>query len=204
MSEQLIIALGREFGSGGHEIARRLAERFSLPLLEENMLRQIAEEKGLDPERMKRYDESPKTRVLYRTVNGFSNAPEDMIAQMQFDYLRDRAKAGESFLVVGRCAEEVLKEYPGLISIFVLADQWFKKARTMARGAISESEALDLMARRDKRRRSYHNQYCKGKWGDSRNYDMCINSAKLGIQGTTELLERYIRARVHTIRHIEE
>ena len=204
MSEQLIIALGREFGSGGHEIARRLAERFSLPLLEENMLRQIAEEKGLDPEWMKRYDESPKTRVLYRTVNGFSNAPEDMIAQMQFDYLRDRAKAGESFLVVGRCAEEVLKEYPGLISIFVLADQWFKKARTMARGAISESEALDLMARRDKRRRSYHNQYCKGKWGDSRNYDMCINSAKLGIQGTTELLERYIRARVHTIRHIEE
>lgn len=204
MSEQLIITLGREFGSGGHEIARRLAERFSLPLLEENMLRHIAEEKGLDPERVKRYDESPKTRLLYRTVNGFSNAPEDVIAQMQFDYLRDRAKAGDSFLVVGRCAEEILKEYPGRISIFVLADQWFKKERTMARGAISESEALDLMARRDRKRKSYHNQYCKGKWGDSRSYDLCINSAKLGIQGTTDLLERYIRARIHTARHVEE
>ena len=204
MSEQLIIALGREFGSGGHEIARRLAERFSLPLLEENMLRQIAEEKGLDPEHLKRYDESPKTRVFYRTVNGFSNAPEDGIAQMQFDYLRERAKAGESFLVVGRCAEEILKEYPGLISIFVLADQQFKVRRTMARGSISEAEALDLMARRDKRRRSYHNQYCTGKWGDSRGYDLCINSPKLGIQGTVELLEQYIRARIQTGQPAEE
>ena len=204
MSEQLIITLGREFGSGGHEIARRLSERFSLPLLEENMLRHIAEEKGMNPDRMQRYDESPKTRVLYRTVNGFSNAPEDVIAQMQFDYLKERARAGDSFLVVGRCAEEILKGYPGLISIFVLADQWFKKERTMARLAISESEALDLMARRDRKRKSYHNQYCKGKWGDSRSYDLCINSAKLGIQGTTDLLEQYIRARVHTARHVEE
>lgn len=204
MSEQLIVTLGREFGSGGHEIARRLAERFSLPLLEENMLRHIAEEKGLDPDRLERYDESPKTRVFYRTVNGFSNAPEDVIAQMQFQYLRDRAAAGDSFLVVGRCAEEILKEYPGLISIFVLADRWFKKERTMARGAISESEALELMARRDRKRKSYHNQYCKGKWGDSRSYDLCINSAKLGIQGTTDLLEKYIRARIHTMRSVEE
>ena len=196
MSEQLIITLGREFGSGGHEIARRLSERLSLPLLEENMPRHIAEEKGMNPDRMQRYDESPKTRVLYRTVNGFSNAPEDIIAQMQFDYLKERARAGDSFLVVGRCAEEILKGYPGLISIFVLADQWFKKERTMARGAISESEALDLMARRDRKRKSYHNQYCKGKWGDSRSYDLCINSAKLGIQGTTDLLEGYIRARI--------
>ena len=198
-----IITIGREFGSGGHEIARRLSERFSLPLLEENMLRHIAEEKGMNPDRMQRYDESPKTRVLYRTVNGFSNAPEDVIAQMQFDYLKERARAGDSFLVVGRCVEEILKGYPGLISIFVLADQWFKKERTMARGAISESEALDLMARRDRKRKSYHNQYCKGKWGDSRSYDLCINSAKLGIQGTADLLEQYIRARARVLRHTD-
>ena len=204
MAEQLIITLGREFGSGGHEIARRLAERFSLPLLEENMLRHIAEEKGLNPERMERYDEAPRTRVFYRTVNGFSNAPEDVIAEMQFQYLRDRAAAGDSFVVVGRCAEEVLKDYPGRVSIFVLADRWFKVQRTMARGAIPESEALELMSRRDRKRKSYHNQYCKGKWGDSRSYDLCINSAKLGIQGTVDLLERYIRFRIHTMRPVEE
>lgn len=201
MAEQLIIALGREFGSGGHEIARQLAERFSLPLLEENILRQIALERGVNPEELTRYDEQPKSRLLYRTVNGFSNAPGDSIAQMQFQYLWERAQAGESFVVVGRCAEEVLKDQPGLVSIFVLADTWFKAERTMARGNITREEALELMSRRDRKRRTYHNQHCRGKWGDSRNYDICVNSAKLGIRGTTDLLEHYIRRRLRTIYH---
>ncbi len=196
MSNQLIIALGREFGSGGHEVGRLLSQRFGLPLLEENILRHIAEEKGLDSSVMERYDEKPKKHLMYRTVNGFSNAPGDAIAEMQFDYLRERAAAGDSFVVVGRCAEEVLKDYPGLISIFVLADQDFKAQRTMVRGSISREEALLLMERRDKARKTYHNQYCKGKWGDSRSYHLTINSAKLGIEGTVDLLEQYIQARI--------
>lgn len=196
MSDQLIIALGREFGSGGHEIGRLLSQRFSLPLLEENILRHIAEENGLDSEAIERYDEKPKNRLIYRTVNGFSNAPGDAIAQMQFKYLRERAEKGDSFVVVGRCAEHVLKDYPGLISIFVLSDLDFKVARTMARGGIDRDEALALMERRDRARKFYHNQYCKGKWGDSRSYHLTINSAKLGIEGTVDLLEQYIRARI--------
>ena len=201
MAEQMIITLGREFGSGGHEIARLLAHRFSLPLLEANMLRQIAREKGFDPEELERYDEHPKNHLIYRTVNGFNNAPGDSIAQMQFQYLRDRAAEGDSFVVVGRCAEEVLKNRPGLITIFVGADTWFKVERTMAWGKISREEALELMERRDQKRKTYHNQYCKGKWGDARCYDITINSAKLGIQGTADLLERYIRARLRVFYH---
>lgn len=196
MSGQLIIALGREFGSGGHEIARILAERFQLPLLEENMLNHIAEQRGMDPSVLTRYDEAPKNQLFSRTVNGFSNAPQAMVAEMQFHYLRERAQAGESFLVVGRCAEEVLREFPGLVSIFVLADTEFKKQRTMSRDNTSEEEALTLMARQDKKRKAYHNQFCKGKWGDSRNYDLTVNSAKLGIEETAEMLEQYIRARM--------
>ncbi len=198
MQNQLIIALGREFGSGGHEVGRLLSQRFGLPLLEENMLRQIAEAKGLDSSAVERYDEMPKNRILYRTVNGFSNAPGDAVANMQFEYLRERAQAGDSFLVVGRCAEEVLKAYKGLISIFVLADTEFKVKRTMAHGDISREEAVALMEHRDRARKTYHNQYCKGKWGDSRSYHLTINSAKLGIAGTADILEQYIRARIQS------
>lgn len=196
MSEPLIVALGREFGSGGHEIARSLAKRFSLPLYEKNMLEAIAQTRELDMEHLARYDEQPKNRLMYRTVKGFSNAPGDALAQMQFQYLREQADAGRSFVVVGRCAEEVLRGHPGLVSIFVLADRDFKLARTMERGAASQGEAQAILLREDRRRKLYHDQFCKGKWGTSRNYDLTVNSARLGIQGTADILEQYIRARM--------
>lgn len=198
MGNQLIISLGREFGSGGHEIARRLAERFDLPLLEDNILRKIAEENGMDADAAKFYDEKPRLHVLYRTVNGFNNSPESAVMHMQFQYLKKIAEEGKSFLIVGRCAEEILRDYEGMISIFVLADTDFKIQRIMAREDISEDEAMILMDRKNRKRKIYHNQYCKGKWGDSRNYEISINSSKLGIEGTTDLLENYIRERIKT------
>lgn len=199
MSGQLILAVSREFGSGGHEIARTLAEDFGLPLYEENILNKIAEARGVDPGKLARYDELPKNRLMYRTVNGFSNAPEAVIAQMQFDYLKERSAMGESFVVLGRCADEILKGTSGLITIFVLADLPFKTERTMLRGPISEKEAIALIANKDRKRRTYHNQFCKNKWGEAKNYDITINSARLGIQGTIEILEEYIRARIRSV-----
>lgn len=195
MEKQLIISVSREFGSGGHEIASELARRFNLPLYDKNILEQIACKHNLNVQRLAPFDEAPKKIFTSRNVKGFSNSPEEQVAQMQFRYLRDKADAGGCFVVLGRCAEEVLKDYPGLVSIFVLADIGFKKARTMARDNTPEEEALELMSRTDRRRKYYHNQHCRGKWGDSRNYDLSINSAKLGIHGTTDYLEQYIRAR---------
>lgn len=195
MNHQTIIVIGREFGSGGREIATGLARRFGLPLYDKSILEQVALSQGVAPEILERYDEKPRNIFTSRSVKGFSNSPEENVAQMQFDYLRRKAEEGESFVVLGRCAEEVLKDCPGLVSIFVLADIGFKKARTMAHDNTPEDLALELMAHRDRKRKYYHNQYCRGKWGDSRNYDLCINSARLGISGTIDLLEQYIRAR---------
>lgn len=195
MSGQLIISIGREFGSGGHDIARALAERFSLPLYEENMLNTIAAQKGIQADLLSPYDETPANRLIFRTVNGFNNAPSDALARLQFQFLRERAAQGSSFVVLGRCSEEVLKDCPGLISIFVLADIGFKVERILERGAASRDEALTLMSIRDRKRKYYHNQYCRGKWGDSRNYDLCIKSSQLGIPATVDLLETYIRQR---------
>lgn len=199
MPKQLMIAVSREFGSGGHEIANLLGRRFSLPVYEDNMLREIAQKWGMDHGKLERYDEQPKNRLMYRTVKGYSNAPGDVIAQMQFEYLRERAAAGDSFVVVGRCAEEILKDYPGLVSIFVLADTRFKVERTMAHGDISRAQAQALLELRDRKRKMYHNQYCKGKWGHARCYHICVNSAKLGIDGTAGLLEWYIRTRMDAL-----
>lgn len=196
MEKQRLIVVSREFGSGGREIARLLAQRFELPLYDKSILDQMAAESGMDAGVLHRYDEAPRNFFTSRSVKGFSNSPAENVARMQFDYIRQQAQAGKSFVLLGRCGEEVLKDFPGLISLFVLADIGFKKARTMERDNTSEEAALELMSRNDRRRKYYHNQYCRGKWGDSRNYDLCVNSARLGIAGTVDLLERYIRMRM--------
>lgn len=195
MSEQLIISVGREFGSGGHEIARQLSGRFGVPLYDHNLLDEIATERELDVESLRRFDEKPRNVVLSRTVCGFSSSAEVNIANMQFEYLKKKAEAGESFVVVGRCSETMLKDYPGMISIFVLGDSAVKTARVMEVYKLSEKEARYKMERHDRSRKMYHNFYCKGKWGDSRNYDLCINSSRMGIERTVDFLELYIKER---------
>ena len=121
MDKQVIISIGREFGSGGHEIAQNLADRFGLPLYDYNLLREIASEKNVSAANLEQYDEVPK-KGFSKTVRGFNNSPQLNIAYMQFDFLKKKAAEGESFVVVGRCSEEVLKEYEGLITIFILGD----------------------------------------------------------------------------------
>ncbi|MGM9636679.1 MAG: AAA family ATPase [Eubacteriales bacterium] len=196
MNQQVLIAISREAGSGGQDIAIALAERFHLPLYDKRILDHIAAEHNADPETLKRYDEIPRFRGVSRTVKGYNNSPHEQVARMQFDFLTQRARAGESFIVLGRCGDEILHEYKNLISIFILADILFKKNRIMNHEGINEATTLERMARIDRLRKYYHNQYSRGRWGDAKNYDLCIDSGKLGIEKTIDVLEQYIRIRI--------
>ena len=193
MKKQLIISVGREFGSGGHVIAETLAKRFDLPLYDSNILESIAQERNVDAKTLHRYDEVPRNILFSRRVREYSTSAEENIAQMQFEYLKKKADEGESFIVVGRCAETVLGDRPNVISLFVLGDSEVKCKRVMEIYDLSERDAQFKMDRHDKYRKQYHNYYCKDKWGDSRNYDVCVNSAKLGIERTADILEEYIK-----------
>jgi cytidylate kinase len=195
MSKQVIIAISREYGSGGHYIAQQLAERLGLALYDHNLLDEMCREKGMDPSKLSRYDEVPKRAFGYRTVRGMSSSPEEAVAELQFDFLRSKASSGESFVVVGRCAEHVLRDEEGLIPIFIIADDDAKAKRIEEVRGMDEEQAREAMARHDSRRRAYHNHYCDIKWGDSRHYDLCINSTKLGLDGTVDMLERYVKER---------
>lgn len=196
MAKQTIISIGREYGSGGHQIAQALADRLSFKFYDRNLLDEIANEKQVDGSVLQKYDEAPRNLLFSRTVRGFSNSPEEVIAQLQFDYLKKKAQTGESFIVVGRCAEEILKEYPGLISIFILGDFDKRIQRIKEIRQVSDDAAKAIIYRHDKKRKSYHNYYCTSKWGDSRSYDLTINSSKLGIDDTIALLEDYIQTRM--------
>ena len=192
---QLIISVGREFGSGGRVIAEELAKRFNIPIYDRHLITDIAEKTGLTPEEIEKYNENPKPHIIARSVRGYSNSIEDNIAEMQFDIINKKAADGESFVVVGRCSETKLKKYPALVSLFVLGDMSEKVKRVMKVYSLSEEEAQRLITKKDKKRKRYHNYHCTGHWGDSRLYDLSINSSRLGIEGTVDYLEEYVKAR---------
>lgn len=192
---QLILTIGREFGSGGLEIAQKLAEHYGLPVYDKNLIQEVLEQKGIYDEQMARYDETRKRMGIYRAVRGMDSSPEAIIAHMQFDFLKERAEAGDSFVVVGRCAETILRDFQGVISIFVLGDKAAKIERVSQSYELSREEAERIMKEMDTTRKKYHNNYCEGKWGDSRNYDISMNSSKLGIDETVEALVDYIERR---------
>lgn len=195
MGEQLVISISREFGSGGHEIAAKLAERLDLVFYDRSMLDEIAAGMNADAAELHKYDEKPTNRLLSRRVGNHTNSYEEIIAQFQFDYIRKKAESGESFVVVGRCSETVLKDYDCLMSVFVTGDKEQKIQRVMERYDISESDAYSKMRRHDKSRKQYHNKYSDLKWGDARYYDMCINSSPLGVDKTVNVLENYVKER---------
>lgn len=193
--EQLIISVGRECGSGGHEIAEKLAAHYNLKLYDRNLLEEIAQERMLKHNELKKHDESHHNKLLYRTVKGMSSSPEQNVAKLQFAYLRKLAEKGESFVVVGRCAETVLRTNNNLVAIFVLGDEETKVARLMKEHDCDEKEALKIMKDGNKRRKKYHNTYCKIKWGDSRNYDISINVSRIGVDEAVKLLIDFIEAK---------
>ncbi len=192
---QTILSIGREFGSAGHEIAQKLADYYQLPLYDHNLLDEIAASKGLDSRELQGHDEVRRNRLFNRNVRGMDSSPAYNLALLQFDFLREKAESGESFVVVGRCSETVLRPYKGLISIFVLGDMDKKVARIMDLYHMNRKEAEEFIKEKDKRRKQYHNSHCELKWGDSRNYDLCINSSRLGVEETMRILVQYIDAR---------
>lgn len=195
MEKQLIISVGREYGSGGHKIAEKLSKHYGIQLFDHNLLDEIAAKKNVKMDHLKELDEKHKNLLSSRTVRGLSNSPEENLLYLQFDFLRDKADAGESFVIVGRCSETILKQYDSMISIFILGDRDKRIERIMRLYHLTESQAVKKIREKDIQRRRYHNSFCVRKWGDCRNYDISLNSSRLGIDGTVKTLVDYIDKR---------
>ena len=189
---QLLIAIGREFGSGGREIAEKLGQRLGVTVYDKNMLDEMAERFGFDRDVVEEHEETPVNILFSRKIRGFSSSIEEVVAQRQFELIKEKADKGESFIIIGRCAEQVLKGRQGLHTFFIRGEADVKCRHVMQKYNLEERDALELMRRRDRQRKNYHNFYCDGKWGDSRNYDLCVNASALGVDGTVELLYNYL------------
>lgn len=192
MEKQILITISREYGSGGHEIAEKIAKDLGIAIYDRQMLDHIADEIGVSTESLQQYDEKARNPFISRKVRGYSNAREDNLVEMQFDFIKNKAREGESFVVVGRCAETVLKDYDGLVRVFITGDEKCKIERVVNKYALSERDAKIKIERHNRNRKAYHNTYSDFKWGDSRHYDICINSSRFGVDKTAEIIEHYI------------
>lgn len=196
MEKQVIISISREYGSQGHIVAEMIAEKLKLPLYDRKILEDISAKNGLKLAELEKLDEQPRSHLFTRRLGNHSTSLEDHLLGMQFNYLKEKADAKESFVVVGRCSEVVLKDREGLITIFIVGDKEEKLKNIMDKFGISREEAEMKRVRHDRRRKAYHNEYSEVKWGDSRGYDICVNVTRLGLEKTAEFLETYIEARI--------
>ena len=125
MKKQLIISIGREYGSRGHEIGEKLSKKLGLDLYDRNILDEVAIQNGANVEDLSKYDERPKHHFFSRTVRGYSNNPAVNVAELQFALLKSKAADGDSFIVIGRCSDEIFKGIAETVSIFITADHGF-------------------------------------------------------------------------------
>lgn len=203
MSKQIIIALGREFGSGGHEIGEKLAKELGISFYDRKLLDELAERYGLDPKELEKHDEKARNPFLSRKVRGHSNSIAEAVAELQFNFIREKADSGESFVIVGRVAEVILADREELVSVFVLGDVDTKIVRVMKKYNLDREEAITKMKRHDKKRKAYHNNYSKFSWGDSREYHLCINSSVLGVDKTVDIVKQFVLAKKGLMEGIE-
>ena len=206
MGNHLIITIGRECGSGGRNIGKKLAEELGIKCYDKELLDQAAKQSGLCRELFETHDEKPTSSFLYSLVmdtyaagypgTSFMDMPlNHKIFLAQFDTIKQIAEQ-ESCVIIGRCADYALADFPNVVSVFITADDDVKIRTLMDRHQISEAKAKDVMIKTDKKRASYYNYYSSKRWGDSKSYDICINSSKLGIDGTIKIIKAVAEAKM--------
>ena len=201
----MIITIGRQYGSGGYEIGKKLAEDLGVEFYDKEMLKRAAKESGLCEELFETHDEKPTNSFLYSLVMdtyslGYSSSSyADMpinhkVFLAQFDAIKKIAAEGPC-VMVGRCADYALEEFDDVINVFIYADMDQRISRIAKKYNLTNSKAKDSIVKADKKRSSYYNYYTDKEWGNAKEYDLCLNSAKLGVDGTVKAIKEYINIR---------
>lgn len=193
MEKQVIISINRECGAGGQEIATKLAAKLEIPVYDSNIIEEVAKELGTSVEELAQYDEKARNVVFARKVLDYYNSNEDITAENQFNFLKDRAKAGESFVVLGRCSDIIFRDDARLVSVFVTSEIEKRIPVVMERENMNEKDAKEMIVKTDKRRRAYHDSHTeKLDWIDARCYDLCIDALKIGIDNAVDVIAEYV------------
>ena len=199
MDNKFVITIGRQFGSCGKEIGQELAKRFGITFYDKELISLASKESGLCQEFFEKADEKNSGNLLQAFAAGFTFGPfqyndflsNDKLFQIQSDVIRK--VAGEhSCVIVGRCADYILRDHPRCVNIFISASKEDRIERLRNMHGISEEDAEGMMEKADKKRSEYYNYYSYKTWGAAATYHLCIDSSALGIEGTVRFIEEFV------------
>lgn len=202
--DNYVITIGRELGSGGKHIGEIMAKQLNIPIYDRRLLDMAAQESGFNKEIFQKADEISDKSLLASAIRSISSSvasmtnfyknsmSKDSLFQFQSDAIREKTKT-ESCIIVGRCADYILRDHPRHINIFIRADKEDRIRFISERYNITKAEAEKKIEKVDDQRSEYHDFYCETNWGDSRAYDICVNSSILGTERTAQYLLEYVK-----------
>ncbi|MBR1759055.1 MAG: cytidylate kinase-like family protein [Lachnospiraceae bacterium] len=197
-----IITISRQYGSGGREIGEYLAKQLDIPYYDNALITRAAKESGFAEAAFEKAEEKATNSLLYSIamgMNAYGNQEygfahlslDDRIYLAQSEIIRTVADEGPC-VIIGRCADYVLKERDDVLHFFIWADLEARIERSVKYYNMSPDKAEENVLKIDKRRANYYNYHANSKWGAASNYHLCVRSDELGIERTAELLKDFI------------
>ena len=204
--ENVVITIARHFGSGGKTIGQMLAKDLGIKCYEKEIIKMASEDSGINEALFNQADEKLKHTPLFvgkskgeykgKLISPDSDefVSDHNLFNYQAKIIRDLA-ARESCVIIGRAADYVLKDMPGVVSVFVHASKEYCIKQAVERRAYTGKDVEKFVEKTDKYRSDFYRYYTGQEWTDARNYDLCLNSERLGFEGTMEAIEAYIKVR---------
>lgn len=205
---RFVITIGRQFGAGGRELGQWLAKSYGIAYYDKELIAEVSKESGLAEEFIEKAEEKMPMGWMHALASNLmmggvysagNGMPTESIFKFQADVIREIAKK-QSCVIVGRCADYILRKDPLCISTFICASDAERVKRIVKyHGAKNQKEAMEMMKRIDKKREEYYNFYTDRIWAEAKSYDLCLDSSKLGIERSGELIREYVSRRIETI-----
>ena len=204
--DQVVITIARQYGSGGRTVGKMLAERLGISFYDKQIIQMASDESGIDVKLFGKVEAGDKVKTslfgnkesIYKGGLHQPGSKDFISDENLFNYqakiIRDLAKE-ESCVIIGRCADYVLKDYPNVLSVFIHAPKEYCLEGAAKKHSMSPKELERFINKTDKHRAEYYKYHTGREWTDARNYDLCLDSSKLGYERCVDEIISYMKVR---------